>query len=105
MMDINIWKLEETINLLILNPREECTIDKTGLSEKGKFYFKNALKMFGPLTEAFLCFQQDLDAKQTPVISQLHPEDKYFSFKENDICICSLFIEYLKNNSNKSTEL
>lgn len=103
--DINIWKLEETINLLILNPREECTIDKTGLSEKGKFYFKNALKMFGPLTEAFLCFQQHLDAKQTPVISQLHPEDKYFSFKENDICICSLFIEYLKNNSNKSTEL
>ena len=69
---------------------------KLDLSEKGKFYFKNALKMFGPLTEAFLCFQQDLDAKQTPVISQLHPEDKYFSFKENDICICSLFIEYLK---------
>lgn len=94
--NINVWKLEETINILILDPRKECISDKTKMTEKGKFYFYNAIKMFGPLTEAFLAFQQDLDTQEDAIQKNISLKNKYLSFKENEICLCSMFIESLK---------
>lgn len=86
---INVWHLEETISLLILDPRKEHT-------DKGKFYFDSGMKMFGPLTKEFLIFQTELD-KDTEIEMKLpSSEEAYIRFKETDLMICSEFIESLK---------
>ncbi|ADL52149.1 hypothetical protein [Clostridium cellulovorans] len=52
----NVWLLEETINLLFLDPKKQKT-------ETGKFYFDDVITLFGDLTVSFLEFQLDLDKK------------------------------------------
>lgn len=86
---INVWHLEETINLLILDPRKKHT-------EKGKFYFNCGMKMFGSLTKEFLIFQTELDKDRKKEKKLSSSEDAYIRFKETDLMICSEFIENLK---------
>ena len=84
-----MWHLEETINLLILDPRKEHT-------DKGKFYFDCGMKMFGPLTKEFLIFQTQLDKDREKEMKLPSSEDAYIRFKETDLMICSEFIDNLK---------
>lgn len=85
----DVWHLEETINLLILDPRKEHT-------DKGKFYFDYGINMFGSLTKAFFAFQAKLDEDREKEMKLLSYEDAYIRFKETDLMICSEFIESLK---------
>lgn len=92
---INVWHLEETINILLLDPGKECIKYKHTLTEKGKYYHEYGLNMFGSLTGAFLNFQYELDIKNENEQAKLSLEGKYIRFKETDIRIFSEFIESL----------
>ncbi|MCM3006323.1 hypothetical protein [Priestia koreensis] len=48
--EVNVWKLEETMSLLFLNPNREHT-------ETGIFYITNGIELLGNLTGEFLSFQ------------------------------------------------
>lgn len=95
--NINVWHLEKTINLLLLDPRKECTKNSMKLTEKGKFYRDYGIDMFGNLTSAFLNFQRELDAKNEKKYEKLSFEDRYISLKETDISIFSVFMESLNS--------
>lgn len=91
---INVWNLEETINILLLNPNKEY-------SETGKYYIKYGISMFGHLTEEFMIFQQKLDEESNnkwkdiddnELMSQL----RYLEYKIIDLQIITEFIDYLK---------
>ena len=93
----DMWKLEESINLLFLNPDREC-------SETGKFYFSEGMKIFGGLTYNFLCFQGELDKQEIKKYEseKYSPQDdpeRYFSFKETDLHIITSFFNYLSQKS------
>ncbi|KUO71304.1 MAG: hypothetical protein APF81_01730 [Desulfosporosinus sp. BRH_c37] len=86
---VNVWHLEETINLLILDPRKEE-------SEKGKFYFSSGVDLFGWLSKEFLLFQNKLDFENESSMKEQTFDEKYIRFKEENLRICSAFIESLK---------
>lgn len=93
---INVWGLEETVNLLFLNPDRET-------SETGRFYFEEGLNLFGSLTKEFLIFQEKLDIQESKKWNSLQNyswQDRYFDFKNTDLKIISEFFEYL-NSSGK----
>ena len=85
----NVWHLEESINLIILDPRKESSI-------KGEYYFHNILDMFGTFTKNFMVFLQECD-KDVP--DKLTEED-YLKHKIFDLSIISNYVELLKNSSN-----
>ena len=93
--NINVWYLEETINLLLFDPRKECEKSNMQFTEKGKFYRDYAIDMFGNLTKDFLNFQKELDEQNEKKYEKLSFEDRYISFKETDISIFSVFMERL----------
>lgn len=97
---INVWGLEETVNLLFLNPDREA-------SETGRFYFEEGLNLFGSLTKEFLIFQEKLDIQESKKWNSLQNyswQDRYFDFKNTDLKIISEFFEYL-NSSGKLKEI
>lgn len=87
--EINVWKLEEGVNLLLLNPKKQSC-------KKGTFYKKYGIDMFEGLTKKFLLFQQQLDVENT----QANIID-YVKYKIIDLQIITVFTEYLKRNSCK----
>lgn len=89
--NINVWHLEETTNLLFLNPQKEYT-------DKGRFYFEHGMNIFGPLTKEFLIFQSQLDKSEEKLKPQFFKTD-YIHFKLTDLKICSEFFEYLEKQS------
>ena len=96
--NINVWHLEETCNLLLLDPQKECTKDRKQLTEKGKFYRDHGISMFGNLTRLFFDFQRKLYAENKKKYENLPFEYKYILFKEIDTCIFSEFMEYLSSS-------
>lgn len=67
--EINTWNLEETINLLFLNPKKQE-------SDNGKFYFKNAWKIFGDLIYNFNEYLKMLDQQSKEEWQEIeHNED------------------------------
>lgn len=98
--NVNVLHLEETINLLIFDPRKQHLINGNDLTEKGKFYFDRGIDMFGALTREFLFFQQSLDAEQVRSEEGNLVEERYVAFKEVEICICSEFINNFQNKIN-----
>ncbi|MER2172291.1 MAG: hypothetical protein ABS938_16865 [Psychrobacillus psychrodurans] len=91
--DTNVWKLEETISLLFLNPDREYT-------GTGRFYISNGIELFGNLTSEFLCFQQKLDEKaeeKWESITDANSKLKYIDYKLTEMQIVSKFVGYLKN--------
>ena len=89
--EINVWKLEKTVNLLFLNPDRMY-------SETGRFYFAEGLYLFGSLTKEFLEFQDKLDKqenKKWDSIPNYSWRDKYNDFKITDLKIISEFFKSL----------
>lgn len=84
----NVWYLENTINVLILDPRKEN-------NSKGKYYFDGAIDMFGDFTKEFVCYLQELD-KNVPDV--LTPED-YLIHKQFDLSIITHYVEQLEKHS------
>ena len=93
--DKNIWYLENTINLLLLDTRKCYEKSNSELSEKGKFYLEHGINMFGDMTSAFLSFQRELDEKNEKEYENLPFKDRYISFKVTEIKIFSEFMEWL----------
>ncbi len=92
--EINVWRLEETVNLLFLNPDRET-------SETGRFYFEELLNLFGSMTKEFLIFQEKLEiqeSKKWNSIPNYSLQDRYIDFKNTDLKIISEFFKYLKDN-------
>lgn len=52
--DVDIWNLEDEINILLLNPKKEN-------SEIGEYYKQYGIDMFGESTRKFLSFQRNKD--------------------------------------------
>lgn len=93
--DTDVWKLEENLNFLFLNPNKEKT-------ETGKFYFNYMLDVFGNLTKEFLIFIQELDEKsekdnEKVVNNPLEKQIKWVDQKIVDLRIITEFVEYYKN--------
>lgn len=93
----DMWKLEESTNLLFLNSDREY-------SETGKFYFSEGMKIFGGLTYDFLCFQAELDKQEikknkTEIYNPQDYPERYFRFKEIDLHIITNFFNYLNEKS------
>lgn len=91
--NINLWELEQYTNILLLDPSKEH-------SEKGHFYFYDALNMFGQTTSDFLLFQKNLDddneKRENKIISN---NINYINDKMIGLSIISNFVHYLENNS------
>lgn len=51
---MDIWNLEDEINILLLNPKKEN-------SEIGEYYKQYGIDMFGESTRKFLSFQRNKD--------------------------------------------
>lgn len=93
--EINIWDLEETVNILLLNPDKEH-------SETGIYYFKHGISIFGDLTCAFLIFQKELDKQADEKWTNINKTKevrymRYIDQKIIDIQIITEFMNYLKN--------
>lgn len=93
-VNIDVWKLEETVNLLFLCPDREHT-------QTGKYYMSSGIDLFGALSREFLVFQKKLDLKaeekwRNSDISSF--EQRHIDFKFTDLRIVTEFMEYLKNN-------
>lgn len=86
---INVWKLENTCSLLFLDHRKEHTI-------KGQYYFSHCIDLFGPLTREFYLFLEQMDDKDAMSSSSTF-ENRYMEYKENELYLCSMFVEYLNN--------
>ena len=93
--NVNVWKLEETFNLLLLHPNREH-------AETGKYYISDGIDLFGNLSREFLLFQQKLDIKFEEKWNGYNGnfEYRYIDFKLTDLQIITEFTEYLKNNCN-----
>lgn len=92
--EINVWRLEETVNLLFLNPDRQN-------SETGRFYFEEVLNLFGSMTKEFIEFQEKLDiqeSKKWNSIPNYLLQDRYVDFKNTDLKIISEFFKYLNGN-------
>lgn len=92
---INVWNLEETVNLILLNPDREHSVT-------GEYYFQNIFQMFGSFTEDFFEFQIKLTKledekwkymKKSEILRNL----RYLEFKDNDLQIITKFTDYLQN--------
>lgn len=79
----DVWKLEETNNLLFINPDREKT-------KTGKFYFDKGIGLFSDLTEEFLEYQIELDEENKT--KDIDDEIKYLDFKITDSKIISKFL-------------
>ena len=88
----NVWKLEETLNLLLLDPRKES-------SSEGIYYVSEGIRIFGDLTSGFLNYQLQLDETKTVSTTDTNFLPKYLEFKETELRIVSDYIQYLKNNA------
>jgi hypothetical protein len=83
----NVLDLDETVTLLLFNPRKEST-------EKGKVFLKkNLIDLFGPWSKKFQLFLRQEDEKK---IEKLSPEEKVLIKKGFSSMLCSLFFEYEK---------
>lgn len=93
--NVNVWKLEETFNLILLHSDREHT-------ETGKYYISDGIDLFGNLSRDFFIFQQKLDLKSEEKWSGYdgNLEYRYIEFKLTDLQIITEFTEYLKNNCN-----
>lgn len=92
---INVWSLEETVNILLLNPDREH-------SKTGDYYIKYGMSMFGELTKEFLMFQQKLDEQAKEKWRDIDDRDnirdmRYIDYKIVDLQIVTEFMNYLKN--------
>jgi len=91
--EINVWKLEETISLLFLNPDREFT-------GTGRFYISDGIELFGNLTGEFVKFLQKLDEKAEEKWESVTGSNsilKYIDFKHTELHIVSEFVRYFKN--------
>lgn len=88
--NLNVWKLEETICILLLDPRKEK-------ETKGSFYFECGIDIFGPLSRAFLSYQHKLDetSENLQYINSYGADISYLRFKELDLRIISSFLKTL----------
>lgn len=88
----NVWKLEETVNILLLDPRKEQ-------ESKGYFYFEKGIDIFGTLSRAFLSYQNNLDKTNANLYSNEEGNTgfEYIQFKELDLRICSAFLQSLEH--------
>lgn len=88
----NVWKLEETVNILLLDPRKEQ-------ESKGYFYFEKGIDIFGTLSRAFLSYQNELDKTNAHLYSNEEGNTgfEYIQFKELDLRICSAFLQSLEH--------
>lgn len=89
---VNIWDLEQTVNLLFLDPRKEH-------SQKGKFYFSQGIWLFGDLTYKFLEYQKNLDTTNSVSSDDKEFEDKYINFKVTELSIVSNFFNQLHDHT------
>lgn len=74
--EINVWDLEKTINILLLNP------DRIK-SKTGEYYIKHGISIFGGMTRKLLAFQQNLDEKT---------KEKYKYADDNEVTKTSRYI-------------
>lgn len=95
--EINVWKLEETISLLFLNPDRQHT-------GTGRFYYSDGIELFGNFTGEFVFnFLQKLDEQAEEKWESVTGADlelKYFDFKLKELHIVSEFVRYLNNGCN-----
>ncbi|MCI6582974.1 MAG: hypothetical protein MSH15_13505, partial [Oscillospiraceae bacterium] len=89
--NINVWELENNINLLFLDPKKEST-------KKGKFYFNHAINMFGTLTLSFITYLQNLDSNLPKFLST----NEYIIHKQFDLSIVSNFVYYLQTRQSNN---
>lgn len=91
---INVWHLEETINILLLDPKKED-------SETGKYYFNTGMEIYGGTTKQFLVFLQKLQFESDKELGNLdNDEEKNLKYVESRIIklrMVTEFMEYLKN--------
>lgn len=87
----NIWELEQTLSLLLLDPRKEHT-------DKGKFYITKGISIFGNHTYDFFKYLQFLDSTGEVSTSDVGFHEKYHHFKLNELSIVSNYINWLKEN-------
>ena len=87
----NVWKMEEYINLLFLDPNKQNT-------EKGEFYAKYGIDMFGSITPMFLIFQKKLDDERKYNGKKYTNILQYCNDKMIQISIVSEFIKWIKDN-------
>ncbi|MER2006416.1 MAG: hypothetical protein ABS939_03100 [Psychrobacillus sp.] len=91
--DVNVWKLEETLSILLLNPDRELT-------ETGEFYISDGIDLFGGLSKEFLCFLNKLDENNKEKWKDEAGDNwrlRYYEEKLKEMQIVSEFSNYLKN--------
>lgn len=93
---INVWKLEEYFNILLLDPAKQH-------SEKGHFYADYGINMFEGLTSSFLLFQKTLDEDNEKLRNKVTSYNSmdYINDKITGLSIISKFAQYLKEYSSK----
>lgn len=80
--DVDVWKLENYINLEFLSLDRERT-------PTGQFYFRNGWQIFGDLTYEFQNYLRELDKNE--------PDRDYITGKIEEMSIISQFVEQLKS--------
>lgn len=90
---INVWNLEETVNILLLNPDRQH-------SKTEEYYIKYGIPMFGNITGEFFMFLKNLDEQANKNLKNINNEFirsiMYYEHKLTDLQIITEFMNYLK---------